>query len=125
MKRIADTFAALSAKKKKALVAYLCVGDPSVDESVELALACVRAGADVLELGNPFSDPTADGPSIARASQRSIAHAAGLDEPVRAARAIRAKSEVPIVLFGYYNPLFVRGDFLAVGELRDAGIHAL
>ena len=124
MKRIAETFAALAAKKKKALVAYLCVGDPSVDESVALALACVRAGADLLELGNPFSDPTADGPSIARASQRAIANGGGLEGTLRAARAIRAKSEVPIVLFGYYNPLFVRGETRVVDDAAEAGIDA-
>src|SRR6202044_4262194 len=62
----------------KVLVAYLCVGDPSAEESVELARACVKAGADVLELGVPFSDPTADGPAIARASQRAIARGGGL-----------------------------------------------
>ncbi len=125
MKRIADTFAALRAQKKKALVAYLCVGDPSVDESVTLALACVRAGADLLELGNPFSDPTADGPAIARASQRAIANGGGLEGTLRAARAIRKETTVPIVLFGYYNPLFVRGEVKSVDDAAEAGVDAL
>ena len=125
MKRIADTFARLALTKKKALVAYLFVGDPSVDESIALALGCVRAGADILELGNPFSDPTADGPSIARASQRAIANGGGLDGTLRAARAIRARTGVPIVLFGYYNPLFVRGEARAVDDAADAGVDAL
>ena len=78
MRRIDDLFVRLATEKRKALVAYLCVGDPSVDESIELALACVEAGADVLELGVPFSDPTADGPAIARASQRAIANGSSL-----------------------------------------------
>ena len=80
--------------KRKALVAYLCVGDPSVDESIDLALACVEAGADILELGVPFSDPTADGPAIARASQRAIAHGGGLSATLRAAKATRARTTV-------------------------------
>jgi tryptophan synthase alpha chain len=112
--------------RRKVLVAYLCIGDPSVDESVDLALACVRAGADVLELGVPFSDPTADGPSIAKASYRAIAAGGGLQATLRAARAIRsAAPDVGIVLFGYYNPLFVRGESRAVREAADAGVDAL
>ena len=125
MGRIKETFAALAAKKRKAVVAYLCMGDPSVDESIDLALACVEAGADMLELGVPFSDPTADGAAIARASQRSIARGGGLEATLRAAKAIRAKTSVPMVLFGYYTPLFVRGEAKAVGDAADAGIDAL
>jgi tryptophan synthase alpha chain len=110
----------------KALVAYLCVGDPSVEESVELARACVRAGADVLELGVPFSDPTADGPAIARASQRSIAKGGGLDATLRAVRAVRAAEPgVGIVVFGYYNPIFVRGEERVAAEAAEAGADAL
>jgi tryptophan synthase alpha chain len=111
---------------RKALIAYLCVGDPSVDESIELALACVHAGADLLELGVPFSDPTADGPAIQRASQRAIAAGGGLGAALRAARAVRkAEPEVGIVLFGYYNPFFVRGDGAAVTAAAEAGVDAL
>lgn len=110
----------------KALVAYLCVGDPSVEESIDLARACVRAGADVLELGVPFSDPTADGPAIARASQRAIAAGGGLAATLRAARAIRAAApDVGIVLFGYYNPIFVHGEARVAREAAEAGIDAL
>jgi tryptophan synthase alpha chain len=110
----------------KALVAYLCVGDPSVEESIDLGIACVRAGAQVLELGVPFSDPTADGPAIARASQRAIARGGGLSATLRAARAIRAaEPRVGIVLFGYYNPIFVLGEARAVGEAAEAGVDAL
>jgi tryptophan synthase alpha chain len=125
MGRIEDAFARRAAEGKKALVTYLCVGDPDEAESVELALACAEAGADVLELGCPFSDPTADGPAIARASQRALAKGGGLEGTLRVARAIRAKSAVPIVLFGYYNPLFVRGEEAAVKQAADAGVDAL
>jgi tryptophan synthase alpha chain len=110
----------------KVLVTYLCVGDPSVEESVELARACVRAGADILELGVPFSDPTADGPAIARASQRAIAAGGGLEATLRAARAVRAaEPDVGIVVFGYYNPLFVRGEARVAAEAAEAGADAL
>jgi tryptophan synthase alpha chain len=125
MRRIEETFARLAQAKRKALVAYLCVGDPSVDESIELALACVDAGADILELGVPFSDPTADGPAIARASQRAITRGGGLSATLRAAKAVRARTDAPIVLFGYYNPLFVRGDARAVAAAAEAGVDAL
>jgi tryptophan synthase alpha chain len=114
------------ASGRKALVAYLCIGDPGVDESVELARACLRAGADILELGVPFSDPIADGPVIAQASQRAIAAGGGLNATLRATRAIRsAEPSAGIVLFGYYNPLFVRGEARAVSEAAEAGVDAL
>jgi len=109
---------------KKLLVTYLCCGDPDEAESVELAVACARAGADVLELGSPFSDPAADGAAIARASERALARGGGLAATLRVARAVRARTDVPIVLFGYYNPLFVRGDARVVEEAADAGVDA-
>jgi tryptophan synthase alpha chain len=85
----------------------------------------VEEGADILELGCPFSDPSADGVAIARASQRSLERGGGLTETLRVARAIRDVSEVPIVLFGYYNPLFVRGDEDAARVAAAAGVDAL
>ena len=113
------------ANGRKALVAYLCIGDPSVDESIDLARACVSAGADVLELGVPFSDPIADGPVIARASQRAIAAGGGLAATLRAARAIRSTDrDVGIVIFGYYNPLVARGEARAVADGAEAGVDA-
>lgn len=126
MGRIEDAFTRRANEGKKALVTYLCVGDPDEAESVELAVACADAGADVLELGCPFSDPTADGPAIARASQRALARGGGLDETLRVAKAVRArKPDVGIVLFGYYNPLFVRGEDAATLAIASAGIDAL
>ena len=118
--RLEETFDRLRAaqpRRRRALVVYLCVGDPSAEESVALACAAVDAGADILELGVPFSDPTADGPSIARASQRAIARGGGLVPTLRVAAAVRArKPETPIVLFGYYNPIFVHGEARVVAE---------
>lgn len=111
--------------KRKRLVTYLCVGDPSIDESVDLAVACAEAGADVLELGIPFSDPTADGETIARASQRAIAAGGGLSATLIACERIRARTDVPIVLFGYYNPVFVRGDRAFAEAASSAGADAV
>jgi tryptophan synthase alpha chain len=116
--------AASATPQRKTLVIYLCCGDPDEAESIELAVACAEEGADILELGMPFSDPTADGPAIARASQRALAKGGGLDATLRVARAIRARCDVPIVLFGYYNPLFVRGEETVVALAADAGVDA-
>jgi tryptophan synthase alpha chain len=114
------------ASGRKVLIAYLCVGDPSVDESVHLAQACLGAGADAIELGVPFSDPTADGPAIARASHRAIARGGGLEATLRTARALRGTHpQAGLVLFGYYNPLFVRGEELAAREAAGSGIDAM
>jgi tryptophan synthase alpha chain len=121
VKRLRAVFA-----RRKVLVAYLCVGDPDEGESVDLARACLGAGADVVELGVPFSDPTADGPAIARASQRAIAAGGGLTATLRAAQAVReSHPDAGIVLFGYYNPLFVRGEARAAREAAAAGVDAL
>lgn len=114
-----------STPKRKVLVAYLCVGDPSPRETLDLALVCAHAGADVIELGVPFSDPTADGPAIQRASHRAIAAGGGFDSALGVARALRsAEPKVGIVLFGYYNPIVVRGERRAVQEAAAAGVDA-
>lgn len=122
MSRLDDIFA----RGRKVLVTYSCIGDPSVDESIDLAQACAQAGADVLELGVPFSDPTADGHAIARASYRAISAGGGLEASLRAARRVRSiDPRIGLVLFGYYNPLFVRGEARAAREAADAGVDAL
>lgn len=123
--RIENTFAARKAQGKRVLMAYLAVGDPSLDESADLILACVEAGADVIELGVPFSDPTADGPAIARASQRAIQAGGGLSATLQVAKKVRKACDASLVLFGYYNPLFVRGEARAVDEASEAGIDGL
>jgi tryptophan synthase alpha chain len=125
MSRIDDAMAALGTRRRKALVAYLCMGDPSHEESVELAVACAEAGADMLELGVPFSDPTADGPAIAQAAERALHAGGGLSRSIDAARSIRARTHVPLLLFGYYNPIFVRGEEKTVRDARDAGVDGL
>jgi tryptophan synthase alpha chain len=116
--------AAFSDGKKK-LVAYLTAGDPSLAETAELVVEAARAGADIIELGVPWSDPSADGPVIQLAMQRALeGGAAGhtLQKTLEVVQQIRRQSEVPIVLFGYYNPLFQHGLENIAREARAAGV---
>ncbi len=106
MSRIAACFKALQADGRKALIPYIAAGDPFPDATVELMLAMAEAGADVIELGVPFSDPMADGPVIQRASERALAHGIGTRQVFDYVRAFRARNDrTPIVLMGYANPI--------------------
>ena len=107
--RIARRFAALREKGEMGLVAFLTAGDPSLAVSESLALALAGAGADVIELGVPFSDPVADGPVIQRSSERALRAGATLEGVLDLAAAIRRKSDVALVLFSYYNPVLQMG----------------
>lgn len=124
VERINQTFARLSSEKRTALVAYLCVGDPSVDDSKACALAAVEAGADILEIGVPFSDPTADGPVIAAAAFRAIKNGGSLTAALDVVRTVRAKSDVPVVLFTYYNPVMAFGESKLPAVAREVGVDA-
>ncbi|MET0592100.1 MAG: tryptophan synthase subunit alpha, partial [Polyangiaceae bacterium] len=125
MSRIEKAFAAQRVRKGRVLVVYLCVGDPSLKGSLQCARAALEAGADILELGVPFSDPTADGPAIARASERAIAAGSSLSRTLEVAAEIRKGSDAPLVLFGYYNPILIHGEERTVREAKAAGIDAL
>jgi len=106
MSRIAACFDALKAKGRKALIPYIAAGDPFPDATVELMLAMAEAGADVIELGVPFSDPMADGPVIQRAAERALSHGIGTPQVLAYVRAFREKNNTtPIVLMGYANPI--------------------
>jgi tryptophan synthase alpha chain len=107
--------------KKSVLVVYLTVGDPSVDDTLDCALAALEAGADVLELGVPFSDPTADGPVIAAASYRAIQRGGSFRAALGVAEAIRKQRSEPLVLFTYYNPILAYGEAAAVDAAQRAG----
>lgn len=116
----------LFASPGKKLVAYVTCGDPSLDVSVDIVRAAAEAGADVVELGVPFSDPSADGPAIQRAMQRALAGGASIGGVLDVVRSVRAwGGEVPLVLFGYYNPIFCRGVERFCREAADAGADAL
>lgn len=125
IERIESCFAALKQDERPALVAYLCVGDPSVQESETFALSALEAGADILELGVPFSDPTADGAVIAAASFRAIRQGGSLRATLEVARKLRPKTQAPLVLFSYYNPIFTYGDVALIDAAAAAGIDAL
>jgi tryptophan synthase alpha chain len=106
MSRIQPTFEALKARGRKALIPYFTAGDPHLDTTVEIMLAMAAAGADVIELGVPFSDPMADGPVIQKASERALAKGVGLPQVLSYVRDFRATdTRTPIVLMGYANPI--------------------
>lgn len=124
VKRIDRLFESLAKEKRPALVAYLCVGDPSVEDSTACALAALDAGADMLEVGVPFSDPTADGPVIAAAAYRAIHSGGSLRSALDVVRAVRKKSEAPVVLFTYYNPIIAFGEERLPAVAAEAGVDA-
>jgi len=107
--RISKRFAELRASGELGIVAYITAGDPSLDATREFVLALEDAGADVIELGVPFSDPVADGPTIQRASERALKAGATLARVLDLVRRIRQSSQVPLVLFSYYNPILQMG----------------
>ena len=109
-------------RKKTALVVYLTVGDPSVEDTLDCALAALEAGADALELGVPFSDPTADGPVIAAAAYRAIHQGGSLRAALGVAEAIRKTRKEPLILFTYYNPIVAFGEEALVGAAERAGV---
>jgi tryptophan synthase alpha chain len=119
--RIADRFAALRAEGRKGFVAFVTAGDPSLDRTVEIALQLEKGGADVLELGVPFSDPLADGPVIQRASERSLRRGTTFARVLDAVRRIRTKSALPLLLFTYANPVVRFGLEAAASAAREAG----
>jgi tryptophan synthase alpha chain len=119
--RIAARFRELARRGEMGLIAYITAGDPSLDASEKIALAAAEAGADVIELGVPFSDPVADGPTIQRASERALRAGATVAGVLELVAAIRKKSEVPLVLFSYYNPLLQMGTEKFAVAASDAG----
>jgi tryptophan synthase alpha chain len=122
MGRIGQRFARRKTEGQAAFVPFLTAGDPSLDRTVEIALGLEAEGADVLELGVPFSDPIADGPVIQRSSERALARGITLEAVLGAVRRIRERSELPLLLFSYYNPLLQHGLDRLAGEAADAGV---
>jgi tryptophan synthase alpha chain len=119
MPRIADTFKTLAAQGRTALIPFITAGDPHPDQTLPLMQALVAGGADIIELGVPFSDPMADGPTIQRASERALAHGMSLRRVLALVSAFRRDdSRTPVVLMGYANPVEAYG----IGAFaRDAG----
>jgi tryptophan synthase alpha chain len=119
--RIADAFERARKENRAALVIYLCAGDPDLSATADLVVAAAQAGADVIELGVPFSDPTADGPAIQRAAERSLRGGTTLAKVLDTVRVIRARTDVPILLFGYYNPILSYGEQKLADDAADSG----
>lgn len=126
MTRIDTKFAQLAKDGKKAFVAYMMAGDPNMDRSLELMLGMPDAGVDIIELGLPFTDPMADGPTIQLAGQRALDAGMTLEKTLEMVRAFRkTDQETPIVLMGYYNPIYSRGVDKFLADANEAGIDGL
>jgi tryptophan synthase alpha chain len=123
MSRIANTFAQLKQRNRKALIPFITAGDPNPKITVPLMHALVQAGADVIELGVPFSDPMADGPTIQRSSERALAHGVGLgDILAMVAEFRRSNANTPVVLMGYANPIEAMGYKTFAQRAQESGV---
>src|SRR5437868_11012462 len=116
-----DLTMALRFEHKPALIAYVTCGDPDLETTHAIVLAAIDAGADVVELGVPFSDPVADGPVIQRASERALRGGTTLSGVLSLVKSLRIKTEVPLVLFSYYNPVLQMGLEKFAAAARSAG----
>jgi len=126
MSRIDAKFAELKANGKKAFVSYVMAGDPDYDRSLEIVKGLPGAGVDVIELGLPFTDPMADGPTIQLAGQRALGAGMTLQKTLDMAAEFRKSDDTtPIVLMGYYNPIYNRGVETFLADARAAGIDGL
>ncbi|MBK5924296.1 tryptophan synthase subunit alpha [Rhodovulum sulfidophilum] len=126
MTRIDAKFAALKAENRKAFVAYVMAGDPDYATSLDIVKGLPAAGVDIIELGLPFTDPMADGPTIQLAGQRALDGGQTLQKTLELARAFRAEDDsTPIVMMGYFNPIHSRGVERFLGEAKEAGIDGL
>lgn len=126
MTRIDKKFAALKAEGKKAFVAYIMAGDPNYETSLEIVKGLPNAGVDIIELGVPFTDPMADGPTIQLAGQRALAAGQTLQKTLDMAAEFRKNDDTtPIVMMGYYNPIFSRGVEKFLKDAKSAGVDGL
>lgn len=124
--RIDTKFAELAAQGRKAFVSYVMAGDPDFDRSLEIVKGLPGAGVDIIELGLPFTDPMADGPTIQLAGQRALEGGMTLERTLEMARAFRETDDTtPIVLMGYYNPIYSRGVDRFLVDAKAAGIDGL
>lgn len=125
MDRIKNKFKELAQKKEKALIAFITAGDPDLITSEKLIYDLERAGADIIELGIPFSDPSADGPVIQRASERALKNGTTLPAVLNLVSKVRKKTQIPLVLMGYYNPILNYGNERFCKAAAKAGVDAL
>src|SRR5215216_4047922 len=124
--RIDRRFATLKAQGRAALVTFLTAGDPDADTSLAILKALPQAGADVIELGMPFTDPMADGPAIQASSQRALTTGQTLKKTLAMVRAFRESDDAtPIILMGYYNPIYIYGVEKFLADAKSAGVDGL
>jgi tryptophan synthase alpha chain len=123
--RIQATFQRLSQRGEKALIAYIMAGDPSLEDTETYVVQLAEAGADVIELGVPFSDPIADGPVIQQAAERSIRAGTSLKKILATVRSLRTKTQAPLVLMAYYNSIFNYGEADFCRDAMAAGVDGL
>ena len=122
MNRIDKKFQELRGQGTKAFMPYLCAGDPTPELTSKILLTLEEAGADLIELGVPFSDPIADGPTIQRASERALTHHISLQQILEIVATLRTQTEIPIAIMSYYNPIFRMGEDAFCKAAQDAGI---
>jgi tryptophan synthase alpha chain len=125
MSRITDTFQTLKRDGRKGFIPFITAGDPDLETTRDLIIELARAGATIIELGVPFSDPMADGPVIQRASERALRHGFGLMEILDLIREVRKQTPIPIVLFSYFNPLLQFGLEKLVREAEHAQVDGI
>lgn len=125
MGRIGETFARLRAARERALVPFITAGDPDLDTSEALVLAMAESGADLIEIGVPFSDPTAEGPTIQRSSERALAGGVTLRRILERVGRIRSRLEVPLLLMGYANPFYAMGAGGFTGAAAEVGVDGI
>ncbi|MBM4289805.1 MAG: tryptophan synthase subunit alpha [Deltaproteobacteria bacterium] len=123
MKKINAMFKRLAARNEKALIPYITAGDPDLDTTRGLVLEMARRGADLIELGIPFSDPLADGPTIQAACQRALRQEVNLPKIIDLVRALRRETDIPLVLMGYYNPILSYGLDRLARDAAQAGVN--
>jgi len=125
LSRIAETFAQLKREGKKGFIPFIVAGDPDLETTGALLIELSRAGATLIELGVPFSDPMADGPVIQRASERALQHNVGVADVLAVVARARLETNVPIVLFSYFNPLFQFGIDRLASEAQRSGVDGI
>jgi tryptophan synthase alpha chain len=122
---LSATFLRLAERREKALIAYIMAGDPSLEETETYVRQLAEAGADIIELGVPFSDPIADGPVIQQAAERALRSGTSLKKILATVRSLRTKTQVPLVLMAYYNSIFRYGEAAFCRDAVAAGVDGL
>lgn len=122
MSRIGRKFDLLKEEGRKAFIPFITAGDPTLEQTSAILDVLAEVGADIIELGVPFSDPMADGPTIQASSQRALKNNIRIEDILEVVRKFRKKHDTPLILFGYYNPFFVYGEKRLVADAKNAGV---